>query len=142
MVDFSREIIGVLVRNHMCGSGSARAAVVIPPSPYVEGLAFNTSAVDSVRGSVEDIASAVVLKEAPVASRLERSAISPTADLPRDERAASAFSLTVAGGALALGVSGPPVGVVAASCDTLKAERRMTMMVTKRVIKPPPRVLR
>ncbi len=57
MVDFNREIIGFLVpvRNHMCGTGSARTAVVIPPSPYVGGFAFNTSAVDSVRGSAEDM---------------------------------------------------------------------------------------
>ena len=91
MVAFLRESMKVLMRDGMSGSGSARTAVVIPPSPYVGGFAFNASAVDSVRGSAEDIASAVVLQEAPVPSRLERSAISPTADLPRDER--TEFSL-------------------------------------------------
>jgi hypothetical protein len=68
-------------------------------------LCFCTNSCPCVRGSAEDIASAVVLKEAPVPSRLERSAISPTADLPRDER--TELSLTVDGGALASGNSGP-----------------------------------
>ena len=68
-------------------------------------LCFCTNSCPCVRGSAEDIASAVVLKEAPVPSRLERSAISPTADLPRDER--TELSLTVDGGGLASGNSGP-----------------------------------
>ena len=104
MVAFLRKSMKVLMRDGMSGSGSARTAVVIPPSPYVGGFAFNASAVDSVRGSAEDAASAVVLKEAPVPSLLERSAISPTVDLSRDER--TEFSL-IDCGALASGISGP-----------------------------------
>ncbi len=58
-----------------------------------------------MRGSAEDAASAVVLTAAPVPSQLERYALSPKVDLSRDER--TEVSLTVDGGALASGISGP-----------------------------------
>ena len=77
-----------------------------------------TGSCPCVQGSAEDAAGEVVLKEAPVPNQLERSEISPRVDLRRDER--TEFSLTEDGGAVASGVSGPPMGVVAANRDTLK----------------------
>jgi hypothetical protein len=67
-------------------------------------LCFCTNSCPSVRGSAEDIASAVVLKAAPVPSQLERYALSPKVDLSHER---TEVSLTVGGGALASGLSGP-----------------------------------
>jgi hypothetical protein len=72
---------------------------------FDELLCFCAGSCPCVRGSAEDAASAAVLTAAPVPSQLERYALSPKVDLSRDER--TEVSLTVDGGALASGISGP-----------------------------------
>jgi hypothetical protein len=95
-------------------SGPFAACVAAPFSPTVPDAMIcppPDSVVPSNDTDVDFIScgpfapSAVVLEEAPVPNQLERSDISPRVDL----------RLTVDGGALASGVFGPPVGVVASS---------------------------
>ena len=99
----------------LCASCEDRAADV---RGFHDLWSVCTGSCPCVRGSAEDAAGEVVLKEAPVPNQLERTEFSPRVDLRRDER--TEFSLTEDGGAVASGVSGPPMGVVAANRDTLK----------------------